>query len=186
MADFAPNFTPRIRFNYRVLGDEHSFIWRTGRAVDDISDFMGRATFFLNELAPLRYVSWTLLGVEWAQVDSDIFLPYSMPAIDPGAASEIGATTQRAITQYRFEARSNGPTGARGSFSIFGLSLSTEDAIVNDFRIFGIENATISAALGRLTEIGGLRLACVDGHEAFWKPYVNVKVNDHWLYEKRG
>lgn len=186
MADFAPNYTPRVRFKYRVLGDEHSFTWRVARPVDDIADLLNRAKVFLDALAPVRYTSWTLLATEWAQVDSDIFLPTTSPAPIAGTANESSATPQKAITQYRYEGRSNGPTGARVSFSLFGLSLAVEDVIVNDFRIFGIEQAQISASLGALTEIGGPPLCAVDGEQAFWKPYVNVKQNDHWLYEKRG
>lgn len=188
MADFAANYTPRYRVNYRVGGDEHSFIWRAPRGTTrgDVAPYQAKAKQFLDALEDLRYTSWEVLGAEWAEQDTDIFLPTAAPAPVAGAASQIGSSTAKFITQYRFESRSVAQTGARGSFAIFGLSLDIDDSVNSDFRIFGIENGTISIALGVLTELGGPTLVCVDNGFALWRPYVNVKVNDHWLYEKRG
>lgn len=188
MADFAANYTPRYRVNYRVGGNDHSFIWRVPRGLtrSDVPDYRDHATAFLNALTVLRFASWTVLSAEWAEQDTDIFLPTAAPAPDVGASTEIGASVAKFITQYRFESRSVGPAGARGSFSIFGLSLDINDAINSNFRIFGIENATISLALGVLTEVSGPTLVCVDAAFALWRPYVNTKINDHWVYEKRG
>lgn len=188
MADFAQNYTPRYRVHYRVGGDEHSFFFRAPRLTTraDVAPFALKATSFLDALEDLRYASWTVLGAEWAEQDTDIFLPTTPPTPVPGAATEIGSSTAKFITQYRFESRSVAPTGARGSVSIFGLSLDLDDNILGDFRVFGIENGTISTALGILSETGGADLVCVDNGLALWRPYVNVKVNDHWLYEKRG
>jgi hypothetical protein len=188
MADFAQNYTPRYRVNYRVGGNEHSFIWRVPRGTTrgDVTPYATRATLFLDALEDLRYASWTVLGAEWAEQDTDIFLPTTAPTPVAGASTEIGSSVAKFITQYRFESRSVGPAGARGSFSIFGLSLDIDDSIMSNFRVHGIENGTISTALGVLTEVGGPVLVCVDGATALWRPYVNVKINDHWVYEKRG
>ena len=188
MADYAQNYTSRYRINYRVGGDEHSFFWRAPRGTRraDVTPYKDKAQAFLDALAPLRYTSWVVLGAEWADEDSDIFLPTAAPAPEAGEATQIGSSTAKFITQYRFESRSAGGAGSRGSFTIYGLSLDIDDSIVNDFRIFGIENATISIALGELTEISGPTIVCVDNGFALWRPYVNVKVNDHWLNEKRG
>lgn len=188
MADFAQNYTPRYRVNYRVGGNEHSFIWRVPRGTTrgDVNPYREKAEDFLNALNAVRYTSWTVLSGEWAEQDTDIFLPTAAPTPDPGAATEIGSSTAKFITQYRFESRSVGAAGARGSFSIFGLSFDINDAINSNFRIFGIENTNIATALGILTEVAGPTLVCVDAAFALWRPYVNVKINDHWLYEKRG
>jgi len=186
--DFAANYTPRYRVNYRVGGDEHSFIWRAERGTvrGDVAPYASKATTFLDALEDLRYASFTILGAEWAEQDTDIFLPTTAPSPVPGAATEIGSSVAKFITQYRFESRSVAPSGARGSFAIFGLSLDIDDAINANFRIHTTENGTISTAIGVLTEVGGPSLVCVDNGFALWRPYVNTKINDHWLYEKRG
>lgn len=186
MADFAPNYTPRYRVRYKVGGKNHSFTWRYERgatAATTAEAAQGRAQVFLNALDALRYVSFQILGADWANTDSDVFLPTLAPVINEGLVTEIGSSTAKMITQYRFEARA--VTGSRYSFSLFGLSLDIDDALSSDFRISGTENADLSAARGALTEIGGAPLVAISGASLVWKPYVNVKINDHWLKRAR-
>lgn len=186
MADYAPNWTPRYRVRYKVGGRNHSFTWRVQRglvALDAADSLANRASAFFNALRDILYANFAILGADFAETDSDIFLPTIAPTVDIGGPSDIGSSTTKFITQYRFEARA--VTGSRYNFSMFGLSLDIDDATASDYRISGLENPFLTAARGALTELGGEQLVAISGAPLVWKPYVNVKVNDHWVKRAR-
>ena len=183
MADFAPHYTPRYRVLYRVGGKGHRFTWRLPRGTSSGVAITAAemATDFLDLLGPVRYTSWTVEGAEWANTDSNVFFPVVAPSPVAGSITEIGASVNKMITQYRFEGKgTNAATASKVNFPIFGLSFDQDDSIVSDYRISAAESDEISQATNLLNIFTSLDLFAIDNSPAIWRPYVNVKTNDRW------
>src|SRR5205809_216539 len=97
MPDFAPNWTPRLRLTYQVYGAKHKVQFRfvRGHTIADAADMGGAMAVVLNALAPVRHTTWTPLSLDFAPMDSDVFLPVAMPTITGGTNSGPAVTNAR-------------------------------------------------------------------------------------------
>lgn len=184
MADFAPNFTPRIRTGYSVQGTPHHFDIRAprGTLAGDIPDYVAKIEAFLDALQGLRFTDWVVTSCQYALTDSDLFLPIEPPAPAAGTANTAGRLATTRDFQVRFQGRSF--NGARWSLSLFGLNLTSAAASVQDWRVTNAESADISLASGVITETPPTWRA-IDGAELVIYPYVSCKYNDHWVNATR-
>lgn len=184
MADHAPNYTPRLKLVYSSKGKTHSMMWRDARGEDDPSLLTAKMGLFLDELAANRFTDWTILSCQWAETDSDIFLPVTPPTVDAGTASLTGITNAVAAASISFVGRS--ALGKRAVFYLYGTNIVQDAVSANesDFRILTSEVAAISAAIGVLNETGH-PIRGNDGATVSFYPYVNTKYNDHWVSKLR-
>jgi len=184
MADFAPNFTARLRLRYSTLSKTHSLMWRAVNTVTDPSGLISKLGLFLGDLEPLLYDDWTILGTDFALADSDVFLPVANPTAPTGAFSSAAAPRAAAAIPISFVSRST--AGGKGRFFLYGTGLAQTlfDATEGDYRISSAEDANISAAIVRLNETSPA-LVCNDNHTAIWYEYVNIKPNDNWVRKQR-
>lgn len=184
MADHAPTYTPRFRIKYSTCGATHHMTWRLPRSESDPSSYAGKAKTFLDALASLRYVDWTFLGAEFAEVDSGVFLPTAMTAPVAGTQSVPGVVGQARPNAVSFVGRTT--LGKRAVFYLYGLIVKPREdsAVYNDWRVTTLELAALSTAIGVLTETPP-QLCGNDGATVNWYPYVNVKANDYWVRRAR-
>lgn len=185
MPDYAPNWTPRAKFKYSTLGEEHTITWRLARGADigDGSGIAGKFAAFLNAMAPVIAEDFTILAVSIAETDSDIFLPAAVPAWDGGGLDTSSAASSQAAYYAQFIGRTT--TGGRAAFYLYGYGNNPVTvASDRDFRVLATENTYVAAGLTALDELAPA-LAGNDGAAAVWYPYANVKYNDYWVHQLR-
>jgi len=184
MADHAPNYTPRLKLIYSSQGKTHSMLWRAPRSETDPASLIEKQGLFLNALTAHRFTDWTISSNQWAEVDSDIFLPVDNPDVDAGTASLSGINAAAAAGSISFVGRS--ALGKRAVFYLYGTHLLQDAQSANeaDFRLRTAEVPAISTAIGVLNEVG-YPLRGNDGATVSWYPYVNTKYNDHWVSKLR-
>lgn len=187
MADFAPNFTPRVKMTYKAGTKPHSLIVRgpRGMAPGDAADLANRIAVFVHELRIYLYSDFIWKSVSYCAEDSEVFLPVSVSLLAPGGQVNPSAriAADDAI-QVRAEGVSAG--GSRTSFSIYGLQFRPSAGSTADFRVYGAELGEVNTALGALTEIGGELLYSADGAVAMWHNYLNYRYNSYYLTRLRG
>ena len=183
--DFAPNYTPRLRLRYQVGGKSHAMTARAALTATfaDAETYAGKLANFLNALKDARYTDWTPVACEWAEKDSDSFLPVGLPVIDFGTFTTINRRPSELAEFWQFVGR--GLNGSKGSLYVYGLApnINTND-VTNDYRILGTEDLNLSAGLVSLSEVAPGFYA-IDGSLMNWYPYVNVKSNDRWVHKIR-
>jgi hypothetical protein len=184
MADFAPNFTARLRVNYSSLGKSHSQIWRVASSVTDPTDIAAKAVLFYSDLAPVRFNDWTIVSASFAPADSDVFLPASIGTPTAGSVSTSGAVLTDPAVSISFVGRST--LGNKARMFLYGTTFRdvVTTSVGADWRVTSAENAAISAAIVRLNETSP-SLVANDDAIASWYEYVNVKYNDRWVRRMR-
>jgi hypothetical protein len=180
MADYAPNYTMRVKLRYSVQGRTHSIVVRGGitdvaiNAPDLANSLMG----FLNALAPMLYDDWTVVSLSYCLAGETFFVPMDFGGIDVfigGADATALRTAAQAAIHGRFEGR--GTEGSKAALVIFGVSTKPGDLGVEDYRIYKAESVEVEAAHNALVAaIPPFR--CGNGSTAVWYPYMNIKAND--------
>lgn len=184
MADFAPNFTARARLKYSSLGKNHSMMWRVSSAETDPTGISAKIGLFLDDLAPILFNDFTVIGLDFALADSDVFLPAPTPAFGGGDVSAGGGVPTDAAVSLSFVGRST--LGGKARMFLYGTNTGAivRTADVNDWKLLSSEDASISAAIVRLNETSPSIVANDDSVVA-WYEYVNVKYNDRWVRRMR-
>lgn len=186
MPDFAPNFTPRYRVTYRVHSRTHRMIWRapTDRTIADVGDYSSKWTLWQSIVAPAIYEDFETLSADWAEVDSDIFLPVGTPSFTTGGASTTGRSRQQSSLAISFPGRTT--AGLRAIFFLYGTAVESliEGDTSDDFKITATESSEISDAVDQLND-PDIQLVGNDGNLVVWYPYVNIKFNDHFVKKLR-
>lgn len=186
MADYAPNYTARLRVKYSCQSRVHTCTWRMppGTVLLDIADFATKFDTFITALADRLYSDWAVLSWAYSLADSDIFLPYGGAALlAPGTVSVAGRPASAAAGALSFVGRSI--AGHRASFFLYGIGT---DAVTDpdnlNFRINANEDTDISTALAVLNDTPP-PLVANDGNDVVWYEYVNWKYNDYWVRKTR-
>lgn len=188
MADFAPNYTARVKLQYQAAGARHTVQFRGPRSTlaAGALSIANKAITWLNALKNYRVTDWTLLGVQWAAADSDLFFD-----ISPSTELEAGALIMPVGKEKAFKALymqfvGKSTAGSRTSAYLYGVQTGEQFAVpFSDYRILNSEDPIISAGTGVLNETSPA-LVAADGFTAVWRPYVNIKANDHWVHRARN
>jgi hypothetical protein len=184
MADFAPNFTGRVRIGYKSgLRNHHMTLRYPGAGLPSDDTLEGFKIFFEN-LGPLLVDDAQFMTLEAAVRDSDLFLPVSPPtswSIDPSATV---ATLGRSPSFVSFQGRST--EGARASIMVMGTFFAPPSSVTfdADYRAYRTENALVETVLSAL-EDSALCVA-IDGNNVFWHPYINIGIHSHYQKKARG
>lgn len=185
MADYAPNFTARVKVTYSFEGDTHENTTRWPSANTQAANITLVSDFWSNLMtatAGLRHTSFSILGVEYAQADSNVFLPagFESPMTAGTRAAATGASSR--IMHSIWAGRS--ALGSRTRFQMFGLFwASAEDVATDNFYITVSENSLVGtiAAL-----IGGSGMVGPDDEDiVLVRPRVAYKQNDAWVSVRR-
>jgi hypothetical protein len=187
MRDIAPNYTARVKLTYSSAGATHSMQFRGPRTTDAAGAvaIADKAVAFLNALSNARFEDWQLLSTQWCAADSDLFFDIS-PTITLNAGAVTNPTTFKPIykAQY-FQFVGKSAAGSRVSVYLYGVNADElSSAGFADFRVFNSENSAIATAQGVLNE-NAPSFYAADNNAALWRPYANIKSNDHWVHKAR-
>jgi len=184
MADFAPNYTARYRFRYSSLGKTHACTWRVASSVTDPTAVAAKVSLFLEDMEGSLWDDFTVIGADFAEADSDIFLPAPPPDQPTGAVDASAASVSDAAFAISFVGRST--LGGKARFFLYGTNDVTlvRDTKGNDLKLLSTESVQISDAVVRLNETSPV-LVANDDSPVVWYEYVNMKYNDRWVRRLR-
>lgn len=184
MADFAPNYTARYRIRYSTVGKTHSMTWRVAAGVTDSTSIAAKLGLTLDDMAPLLWDDFTILGADFALADSDVFLPGVLPTFGGGAVASGAQSPSDAALAISFVGRTI--AGQKARMFLYGCNPGEigRTAVGGDFRILSSEEPSVSDAIVRLNETSP-PLVGNDNETAIWYEYVNVKYNDRWVRRLR-
>jgi len=184
MADFAANYTARIRLQYSSLGRTHKMLWRVNSVSEGaLVAGANELANFLNALSPVRFVDWTELAWEWSNAGDNFFVPFAPGSvIDAGDVSLTGNYDANVFLGFQ------GITslGNRASIFVYGVAFVPQTQVANvqnDYRILSSENANIAAGVD---ELNAAVVNCgIDAANVFWKEYANIGYNAYWQRKSR-
>lgn len=184
MADFAPNFTCRLKFTYSVLGLQHTCLWRLPRGTASPDPWITKWDTYLESFNSARYTNWTMLAVDFSQEDDDFFLPATVPLVAAGTAVIPATPISESTAAISHVGKSNG--GHKAKFHLFGTAFTAEGSGVtaDNFRLTSGEVVLISGMIAVLN--AAPLLVANDNNPVTWYPYVNSKYMDHWVKQVRG
>jgi len=184
MADFAPNFTARYRFRYSSLGKTHACTWRVSSSVTDPTGVAAKVGLFLADMEGSLWSDFTIIGADFAEADTDIFLPAPPPDSPTGAVDVSAAKVSDAAFALSFVGRSTG--GGKARFFLYGTNDVTlvRDTKGNDLKLLSTESVQIDDSIVRLNETSPA-LVANDDNVVTWYEYVNMKYNDRWVRRLR-
>jgi hypothetical protein len=179
MSGYAPEFTSRYRLRYRANGANYSATFRfAGNLAAPTTTFVSAIGAFYNSLAVFRWVDWEVLGADYAQQGSVVFLPSTAPAVNAGQATTTGRTLAYQSVNLSFGGRSALNNAAR--FFVYGVNIDPiNNATTNqDFRLTAAESSTIASALAALNGIASEGWVASDGLPvSFVNGYANIGIS---------
>ena len=186
MADYAQNWTYRVKMRYSVQSRVHNMVVR-GDLTPPPGGPTGISTkvlAFLNAISARLYEDFTVLGWSFCNPGGLFFVPFSemTPTIGGVAIAGRPATQQAVMTRYE----SRGADGSRTALVLYGWNWSLQTgASENDFRVSVAEDATVSDGHTALTELAPT-FHNGSGSIANWYPYVNIRFSDDGIQHLRG
>lgn len=184
MATYAPNVTPRYKLHYTTQGKAHTALWRIQRGTVFDTTFLGKVHDFYAAMAPVLFSDWTMVSAEQANEDSDVFLPSPLPTAITGSVSVGGASASDAAFAAGFIGRSSGGQKARMFLYGVGLAALVRNPVGNDWRLSGVEESHVAAAVNVLNFTLPVLFA-TDDHDVLWYNYASIKYNDRWVRKLR-
>lgn len=186
MANYAPDFTARLKVRYRAGGQVHTQTWRLpgDPSLAQIAAAEAVINGFYSALAPILWDDASILSVTVAGADSPVFLPIASSLTMSGDTSIATATGSARSAAASFVGRTAG--GLRVIVFQYGIAMVPgESGTPSDFRWNPGEDVHIDDAVAAL-QGAGPALVGNDGLDAVWYSYVNFKDNDYWVGQVRG
>ena len=177
MADYAPNYTPRLKMRYSCQSRNHIAVVRLPRDTSEVEAdaVSGQLTDALNTFGLTRlYTDWTVIGWEYCHQDSSVFLPRPTPDLIAGGASVTGRPVNQIAMQATFPYRTD--AGGHGFFCLYGTNFNVYGGVEQDFRVTSAEQADVS----ELALVGG------DNANPVFRPYCNIGFNARWKRRVRN
>lgn len=185
MADYSPNWTPRIRLRYRTLGQYHNISVRCpiSTTYEGAAVYAERLGLVLSQNTGLRYADWTAISCSFVQQDNGVSIPMDVPTITP-STNPVPATVgyQKAV-YARFEAR--GADGSKTNITLMGAATEFGAATTYDLVVLPGEPGYPSELLTALSELGN-QFRTGSGSLAIWYSKMNIGLNDYWARKVRG
>lgn len=184
--DWAPNVTPRMKFQYKAAGLTHVAQLRVerdssvGPAAAVMRDAISGLFFSLRTLLADDFV---FLAASYAVQDDDVFTPgFTLPTAVTGTVDVDLFSHNACATQTRFQGIGG---GSKISLEVFGVfwDLSDVSGPAANGRVASSESAPIATAVDTLNSAAGL--ATIGNAPVTWYSFANVKVNDYWLKQAR-
>lgn len=184
MPDFAPNYTARYRIRYTTMSKTHSMTWRVAASVTDDTGIAAKVGLTLDDMAPILWDDFTIIGADFALADSDVFLPGTLPTFGGGDVGSGAQSPSDAAFAVSFVGRTI--AGGKARMFLYGINPGElgRTAVGGDFRALSSEEPSVSDAIVRLNETSP-PLVGNDNQTAIWYEYVNIKYNDRWVRRLR-
>lgn len=177
MANYAPNFTARLRVRYTTGVRAHSMLFRAASStVLQSLDFVEGVQDFFAALASTMYSGWQVTGAEVADVNSDIFLPSTRVPATPGGKTAIAQPLRATPNALGFVGRTTG--GHRVSLWVYGTNFEPTSTGAGNYRLTTAEEPVVSGGIGALMGLFSLGWRGPDDLPvAAVYPYANLSVN---------
>lgn len=182
MTTYAPNWTPRYKASYSVVGLIHSITLRAPRGTDAAGTIAlaDVAHDFFDAMAASLASNFAWIEASYALTDSDVFIPTDVPATVTGANNPADFSLMQKISPLVFSGRS---ASGRARVSAYGVSLGplgiSGDPL--DFQILSAEDAGVAAAIAVL-QAGAVGAA---GEVTTWHLKATQKPNDRLVRKVR-
>ena len=205
MTNFASNFTPRARVKYTADSVEHSALlrferdtalWDEAKAVELVEAWRlaMRDVYMLTGFQGANNrAEATIISAEWADQDSDLFLPIVPTATEIDAGDDTDGLSTPLSKAILVSITGKSTAGKGVTLYIWGARiLAGIGATYADWRLDGGELATLAAAWSTHfdpTVVGSLAdlLAGPDGERvAFFRQRLNVRVSASAINAARG
>lgn len=185
MADYSPNYTPRIKLRYRTLGDYHYIQVRcpVSTTLSGAEVYAERLGLVLSQNPGIRYTDWTAISCSFIQQDNGVSLPMSVPTIDAGTATIPSTPGWRRALYGRFEAR--GADGSKTNITLLGLASTLDGAGNLDLVALPGEASYPAELITALSELGN-QFRTGSGALATWYSKMNIGINKKWAKKVRG
>ena len=185
MNNWAPNTTARVRCHYLAASYNHTIQFRGLRdaAIGDVlSMAKSIAHTVFNEYITTLASDFTWISTEYAEQDSDVFVPTTNPTSITGGKTLVSYMPVHKMIATTFSGKTSG--GTKGRFSLFGVYwdlLSSGDAA--DFIVTALEDA---ATADVITACNGAPLGAADGLTVNWYQRATIKPSDAWIRRVRN
>lgn len=185
MADFATINTARFFVDYTALSTAHTMMFRVPRGTTpaQLEPWFDKVDVFLDALDGLLYTDWAITGVRFAEEDSPLSFPIGHNITSPTGAVAVptdGLDAAKA-RHYSFTGRSSG--GSPAAVFLYGLLFNEDAAAGSGWRHTSAESTPVLNAVAALN--GSPANVGVDNNPVVWRPYANLKFNDHQLRKAR-
>lgn len=175
MAPLPPNSTARWKYTYQNAIASHSVSFRLldGSTTADADAIMSAMmTFFDDHVAES-----TVTSLEFADVGSDIFnLVGDSTLVGETFGATVANLTNNAVGAT-FIGR--GFDGRRARMTIFGW----KDA-QSEYRVTTAEDTDLIPLIALLNNVATPNIS-ISGGALVFKPYIDIKPNDHWVNDAR-
>lgn len=185
MADYASNFTARLKLTYSTYGDIHKLGLRFDASLAQ-SAVVASGKSLLNDIwtacAGFMTGTFTVLDLEYSAANSSFFAPVSISGLTPGGTVVSGVAKGDEIVMTTWSGRSL--LGHKGKFCMFGLYWGLLSADFDDFAVTASEEAAVATVAGLLASTP--ELVMNDNQPAvFWRPRATIKQSDAWVDVRR-
>lgn len=176
MAPYAENFSNRYRIKYTTGRFEHFLTVRYGVTPGAPgAPLIAVMNNVLSALEAHMTNDWNVIDAEYCPAGFTTFVPATAPAaVTPSWGSDIVRAREANFISFQ----GTSLDGRRTSFRIYGLNYFPE--LVDefgDFRISGAEDVAIETVVNTMNATSGI-LSVIDGSQAIWRNYVNLKQDD--------
>lgn len=175
MAPLPPSGTERWKYTYQNAITTHSVQFRltTPGNVSTADSIMNAIMTYYDDLV----TESTIISLEVAAEGSDIFnVSGSSTVVGTTFGTTAANPTSNAVAATLI---GRGNDGRRARISIFGWF-----GAVSNYRLTVAEDADLGILVDFLND-PELPLITISGSGAIWKPYIDIKSNDHWVGKAR-
>jgi len=176
MAPLPPSNTERWKYTYQNSVAEHSVTFRLldGSNTSQADSIMNAVMTYFDDLVHES----TITSLEFADEGSDVFNLVTDSDL-VGTSFGVGASnpTSNAVGAT-FIGRSS--DGRRSRFTIFSWFGGH-----SDYRVTTTEDANLGILIDFLNAVSTPNVS-ISGGGIVFKPYIDIKANDHWVDEARG
>lgn len=186
MTTYSPDYTGRYRAKYVSAGVTHVAQLRKfrGASVSLITDLAGVMGSVFTIWATLLPTDFAWVSAEYAEQDSNLFIPTSTPPAVTGSFNPSVYTPLQKVTSTTFAGRA---PGSKARLSIFGVfwqfTNSIDDSGTDAYN--GIIEATEDSRIGDTKTALDSQWSANSGVNAVTYARATVKINDYWLRQVR-
>lgn len=184
MADFAPNYTSRLKVHYRCGLREHVQTIRfKGTSGADLTAAKTQVSALWTAMAPEMFSDLVIRSAEVAGQNSTVFLPTdsSFISITPSAINATLGDSPQFVTIPGKSAQGN-----PAILYWFGFTQAGDSAIiaVQDYRTSALQSTAIANVFTVLNNPNSV-ITAIDRLPVYWQQYANLGYHSHYQRKAR-
>ena len=177
MANYASNNTRRAKLTYQGPTGKHSCLFRFGTDVT-ANDARAALQVLVPKIAAMQYNQYVWTGFAWADKGDNTFTDGAWEPIT-ATGNDQPQPLSATANFFSFGGKSN--ADSRWFVEVHGYAFN----LVYPWRILAANSAVVNALMDALDTLNP-RLASVDGLTTFFKPYININMDDRIVSAARN